>query len=289
MFSHRQLAFVLLAVAAACCPVSAGEWLKDLDAAKAEAQRLNRPILLHFYATWCGPCMKMEKNVLNTQPVLDQIETSVVAVKINIDEHKDLANRFDVSQFPTDIFIEPNGTHLIKSTGQKTIDEYARSIARASTTYTDLVAKRSEPKVEPDTKLAGENGNPPVVAKASQEVMLRGYCPVTLWTRRKWEKGSPQFQVEHHGQVYHMASAEDLKKFEQNPSRYAPQLLGCDPVVVYESNRAVPGSTRYGAFYDDELYLFTTDANRKLFKAQPDRFVRDKVVLDVSQIETVVR
>jgi YHS domain-containing protein len=134
-----------------------------------------------------------------------------------------------------------------------------------------------------------KDGQPAEIKTASQEVMLRGYCPVTLWSRRKWEKGSPQFKAEYHGQTYHLASAEDLKKFEQNPSRYAPQLLGCDPVVVYESNRAVAGSTRYGAFYDDELYLFTTDDNRKLFKAQPDRFVREKVVLDVSRIETTVR
>ena len=55
------------------------------------------------------------------------------------------------------------------------------------------------------------------------------------------------------------------------------------------SDRAVLGSTRYAAFYDNELYLFVDDINRKAFKRSPDNYVRTRVVLNVDQIETVTR
>jgi YHS domain-containing protein len=237
--------------------------------------------------------MQMERNVLNTRKVLDQISSSAVAVKVNIDKHPELANRFGVDHFPTDVFIEPNGSRLLVSTGKRTVDEYAEMIGRMSTRYTDknnaLMAKRGEQKAPAAAKVASTDDAEAPVETASTDAMLRGYCPVTLWNRRKWVKGSPQFSREYKGQTYWMSSNSELKEFDENPGRYAPQLLGCDPVLLSKDDRAVPGNTRYGAFYDDELFLFSTDANRKQFKANPDRFIREKVVLNVDQLETVVR
>ncbi|MBX3441706.1 MAG: thioredoxin family protein [Planctomyces sp.] len=286
----RRSALALMTVLAACCPaVAADGWMKDLDAARAEAQRLDRPILVHFHAAWCPPCLRMEKKVLNTPAVLDQIKSSVVAVKINIDDHQDLARRFEIDKLPADIFLEPDGKRLIESTGERTTEEYTQSIARASTRYTDLVAQRLPKPAAPAANVASGESAPANARLASQEAMLLGYCPVTLLKNRKWEKGSPQFTAEFRGQTYWMCSAADQQVFQQNPARYAPQLLGCDPVLMARENRAIQGSTRFGAFYDDELFLFSSDANRKQFKSSPDRYIRDKVVLDVDQIETVIR
>lgn len=274
--STRHL--LLLILFSATSPAFAGEgWLENLDAAKAQATEEQKPILLHFYAEWCGPCRNMEQNVLNQTQVINALENKVVGVKVNADDYPELAEQYGIHTLPSDVVIEPDGTRMIESSGSRTLSEYVASIDRAATRYNDLVASRQS---------AGEVQE---IDIAEPNLMLGGYCPYTLQMHRRWEKGSPSFAGEYHGQAYHFASAEALAEFEASPERFAPKYLGCDPVVVWETDRAVPGNIRYGAFYDDELYLFVSDSNRQRFKADPDQFVRTRVVLHVDQIETAVR
>ncbi|MFO1096343.1 MAG: thioredoxin family protein [Planctomycetaceae bacterium] len=269
-------------------------WLSDFDSAIALARDQNRPLLIHFYTDWCNPCKGMERNVLNRPEVLSEIRRTVVAVKLNAERAKDVAARYNVNQYPTDIFVEPNGRVMMEASGQRPLAEYRMMIARAGTRYSDLLAQRArpanpEPKPQQPTQQNPSQQPPTQTVIAGPKPMLDGYCPVTLWKNRRWEKGSPQFRVEHRGQVYLFASADAKKEFEENADRYAPRFLGCDPVVVFESDRAVLGSTKFAAFYDDELFLFVDDINRQAFKRNPDSFVRTRVVLNVDQIETVTR
>ncbi len=271
---------VLAGAQSACAQTSGDAWLTDFDAALAEAQRLDRPLLVHFYADWCGPCRQMEQNVLHREAVQAAIRKHVVAVKINTDRNPEVTERYNINALPSDLFLEPNGTRIVESTGYRSQNEYTTALARAATRYADLVAQRQKEERPPATLLT---------TAGDQKPMLDGYCPVTLWKNRRWEKGSPQFRAEHRGQVYDFASAELLAEFNENPGRYAPRFLGCDAVVVLESDRAVLGSTRYAAFYDDELYLFVDDDNRQLFKQEPDRYIKTRVVLQIDEIQTAVR
>ena len=265
-------------------------WLRDLNQARQKAQELNRPILCHFGAKWCAPCQKMEKYVLNQPDVLKQLQASVVGVKIDVNERSDLARRFGVERFPTDVFLEPDGRQLLVTTGEHTAAEYLQIANRAGTRFSDLLAARNPRPRPPVTASPAKPGNQTQLAtQAAPVVMLDGYCPVTLWKNRRWEKGSPQFEVLHDGQSFRLASAELKREFQQQPERFAPRFLGCDPVVVWETDKAVPGSTRWAAFYDDELFLFVSAENRGQFKREPDKFIRTRVVLHLDQIESVVR
>ncbi|MEC4806122.1 MAG: thioredoxin [Jaaginema sp. PMC 1079.18] len=58
----------------------------------------NRPILVNFYATWCGPCQLMT-------PILEQVNAQmsdrVQIVKIDTDKYPNLASRYHIQALPT--------------------------------------------------------------------------------------------------------------------------------------------------------------------------------------------
>ena len=114
---------------------------------------------------------------------------------------------------------------------------------------------------------------------------LDGFSPVLLKKSRQWTRGSAQFTWDYKGVVYYLNSREELIEFRKNPEYYAPKMLGCDPVILWQTDRAIAGSVDFGAFFNDELYLFKSDDRRKQFKANPEKFTRLQHALKATQIE----
>lgn len=56
-------------------------------------------VLIDFYADWCGPCKMIA-------PILENLQNEVQIVKINIDNHQDIAMKYGVMSIPTLIFIK---------------------------------------------------------------------------------------------------------------------------------------------------------------------------------------
>ena len=66
----------------------------------------NKPAIVDFTATWCGPCQRIA-------PILDELATQydgkIVIYKVDIDKNRDLAKAFNVSSIPAVLYIPLNG------------------------------------------------------------------------------------------------------------------------------------------------------------------------------------
>ena len=79
-----------------------------------EIIKTDKPVLLDFYADWCGPCRMVA-------PIVHEIaeeNDSVVVAKINVDNEPDLAMKFGVMSIPT-LVVMKNGEEVNRATGAR--------------------------------------------------------------------------------------------------------------------------------------------------------------------------
>ena len=79
---------------------------------QAEVLGSDKPVLLDFFATWCGPCRMVG-------PILDEIASQredIKVCKINVDEEADLASQYRIMSVPT-LMVVKNGEVVNKSMG----------------------------------------------------------------------------------------------------------------------------------------------------------------------------
>jgi thiol-disulfide isomerase/thioredoxin len=90
-------------------------WSTVLEKAKKE----NKMIFLDGYATWCGPCKKMDSETYKDQAVADYYNANFINVRYDMEkgEGKMLAEKYDVTAYPYLIFTDPAGVILHKGVG----------------------------------------------------------------------------------------------------------------------------------------------------------------------------
>ncbi len=256
-------------------------WHTSFSQAQAEAKALGKPLLLHFYADWCGPCQTMERSVLNQPGVVRCLGVDVIGVKINADHHSDLVSRFGVSGYPTDVLVSPTGSVSTRSVGISSETSFIDRMKREGAKY----------PARPDTQIAKSSAKehkPAVAKKPGDELGLDGYSPVALATGKLWKKGQPEYTAEHQGIIYQFANEDERDLFQEDPANYVPKLLGCDPVILSDTGRAVKGKIELGVFFRKGVFLMATEESREEFLNNPAFYADKRFAVEVEEIEQFV-
>lgn len=88
-----------------------------------EVMNANQPVLVDFWAAWCGPCQMLG-------PVIEEIaaeRNDIKVAKVNVDEQPELASQFQVMSIPTLIVIK-DGQIVNKSVGAKPKDQILKML-----------------------------------------------------------------------------------------------------------------------------------------------------------------
>ncbi|WP_419870265.1 thioredoxin family protein [Chryseobacterium sp. CT-SW4] len=84
-----------------------------------KAKKENKIVFIDAYASWCGPCKLMEKNIFSQKPVGDYYNANFVNARFDMEkgEGRELAKKYGVRSYPTYLFLNGDGELISQNYG----------------------------------------------------------------------------------------------------------------------------------------------------------------------------
>ncbi len=96
-------------------------WAKILEKSKKES----KPIMVDFYATWCGPCKELDQNVYPNKKVGKYMNAHFINVKFDAESQElELVKQMGIDSYPTIIYFNSKGEEITRYMGYMEPEEF---------------------------------------------------------------------------------------------------------------------------------------------------------------------
>ncbi|MCP9757379.1 thioredoxin family protein [Lacihabitans sp. CCS-44] len=114
-----SIAFSSLASFKTSKPESFGFYKGSFDNVIRESKKQKKPIILDFWAAWCAPCQKLDKETFTDKELGAYLSQNYLVYKVDIDtfDGMEIVDRFSIDVFPTMLVYDPKNGQIGKFKG----------------------------------------------------------------------------------------------------------------------------------------------------------------------------
>jgi thiol:disulfide interchange protein len=105
-------------------------WLTSYDEAITAAKKNKQPVMIDFYADWCGWCKRLDSDTYVHKDVV-MLAQDFVSLKLDADAEKDLSSRYKVVGLPTILFIDAGGNEIHRVVGYRPPEDFVKEMYSA--------------------------------------------------------------------------------------------------------------------------------------------------------------
>lgn len=197
----RFIAGVLLVVASS--RVWAEEqiaWTPDFRTACGMAAEQRRLVLLHFFNDNCPPCVRLEKNVFTKNEVAEAVAQNYLPVKVHVGKNPQLASRYRINQWPTDVVVTPSGLEVFRSVSPQAPSDYIAMLDKVATQAGIGAGRQWKSSLPQVAKTAGAEATTmtsaaAASAQATVQQTSNEVQQAFAKTQQKWDSSLQRFQA----------------------------------------------------------------------------------------------
>ena len=138
-FGSAVLILLVIVAFASCTKETAEvtgdlEWLTSFDQALQLAQQKSKPVMIDFYADWCGWCKRLDSDTYVHKDVVSKAG-GFVSLKIDADVERELSSKYRIAGLPTILFLDHTGKEIHRVVGYRQADKFVEEMEVALVAY----------------------------------------------------------------------------------------------------------------------------------------------------------